>query len=216
MKQKVGAVRIIVTIILLVLAVYLFVGAYVTWTELTEAQGAEPVQMEVDFSSPGKYSSSLRTVSPLALGIRLQLKFDSSPSEETERSWKLDGLEGQMYITDDKGQVRATRHFTGDDFRLLSPIDEGKSCSSIGLIFAGRQEKDWTISVDIAQPASALKDTHQLLTGRYLICGFTIAGPTIAMLGGLICGGVAIKIMRPRQKKSESAPGREAHLDNVS
>lgn len=206
MKRRISRVRIITGTVLLVLAMCLFVGAYVTWTDLGAAWEAEPVNMEVDLSSSGKYSSSFRTTYHAPLGIELQLRFGGGLSSHEPSLADLDGLEGEICITDNKGHVVIMQDFTAENFQRDL---------SMRVLFGKRQDTGWMITVDIAKPAAALKDTEQLLTATYSICGLAVMPVQFAVIGGLICVAVAIKIMRPK-KKSESSSGGEVHVANVS
>jgi hypothetical protein len=201
-----GTIRVIAGTIVLLLAVVLFVMAYVTWTEVTMADRAEPVNMEVDFSSPGEYASSFRTTYRTPLGIRLQLEFGGELSGRKPSLSDLDGLEGQIRITDNEGQVVMIQDFTAESFQRNL---------SMSVSFGRRQDKGWSITVDIAKPATALRNTQQFLTARYLICGLEAGYAVSAVLVGLVFTAVAIKIMRPK-KKSESSSGGEVRAGNVS
>jgi hypothetical protein len=208
----------VVAVTLLVLAVRLFSEASKVYQWFRELGKAEPVNMEVDFSKPGRYLGLYRKKYYCPHGVWLHLKSDQgASSEEKTGLGKLEGLEGKISVIDSNGQVVMTQDFTDADFFEGSFSEEGGACPTLRVDFT-LKEGDFRLAVDVVEAAVGLKNTHQILKARYVMCGIDVLPAAIMRLTGVVAGGVGVTIiavivvraLKRRKKTSINEPSNAA------
>lgn len=209
MTYKTSIGRGVASIILVVVGLFFLGSAYYNWQRLTDMSKAKLVNIEVDFSKPGNYSSSFYVSSAIALGLQLELKFDWPASGKDAALPKLDGLEGKVSVADENGQVVGCSDFTSEDFYPVTYSDEPNGYyMMVHCPFSAKG--DFTLTIDIVRPAGALRNSRQILTGRFLICGLQTIPALFLSVAGLTSAGLGVKMMRSKHKKKlDSAPASE-------
>lgn len=197
MKGKMPTGRIIATFlaaIFVVLAVRLFMGANKAYDWFEQLKKAEPLSMQVDFSKTGRYSAPFHQTYYSLHGLLLCLKSPSGDQRDNDGLKTLEGVQGKISITDANGRVLTVRDFSADDFSKPSLSDEHDVYAEF-ILHTKRGIGDFTFTVDVEKPAASISNGHQLLTGRYIMCGLELVGAAIMKLGGIVAAGIGMAIV---------------------
>jgi len=167
-KLPIGrTVAYVVAGLLLVLAVHFFLKSGRLHREAEAWAVARPVEMPVDLSKPGHYSSSLVQVCPKCHSQVFCLSVPPQVAGKTAPTELLAGLQAKCTITDGAGKVIVSEALTS-----ALPWEDRLFRRAIPLFSICPFERGtYTLSLSVTEGAAALAGVRQVFLARYRFCG---------------------------------------------
>lgn len=214
MWKKYTVIRIIAILIAVpffVFGVIFFVESQELFAKFNDWREARPVDIEVDFSKPGAYSSNFEQTCSISHGELFGLEVPKSILSNTGSDSLLKGLDANFIITDSDGNTIVSLMFPDPNtykkefyFDNFVPLNQERPF----------RNGTYRISICVSKGSPALSGIEQRFVARYLLCGLErlpaeilhkasivcfVIGGTIVFVIGLIS---AIKVMKNRKQFS--------------
>jgi hypothetical protein len=197
-KKKYPVLRIIALVIvagLFLFGAYLYWGSYKLFVQFDSWFAAKPVDIEVDFSKVGTYSSRFEQICSVSHGEYLGLELPNSVLVKSKVQSLLRGLKANCIISDSNGSEIASVDLSAGNVLTDEPF-----CENIVLLNMMQRIKNGTykISVSVMEGAPALSGIEQRFVAKYQLCGLERMPGVVLRLASIACfiiGGIIILAM---------------------
>jgi hypothetical protein len=223
MRKRYPVLKIIAIVIAVALFVFgakFFVESQKGFAQFLAWFEAKPVDIEVDFSKPGTYSSGFEQTCSVSYSELFVLEVPESVfrNRDTDSVSLIDALlsklEASCTITDSNGDEIATlalpdpnSHRNGIFFDNLVPLNE----------MPPFKNGTYRIFISVSKGAPALSGIKQRFAARYLLCGMEQLPAALSRLASIVCfiiGSVIVLTMLlmaviKARKNRQSAPAQK-------
>ena len=182
--RKIPIFRIIFSIIavgLLVFGIYCIVGGVMVRHEVLSQQNKHAVDMQVDLSMAGEYTSAFDQTWDACHGQTIDLIISPEKVREISQKELLKEMEFKWRITDAEGNVIADGASSDEDYLY----DTSDSKSIMLIYFHPIQQGKYNFSLDVTKGYAALAGTQQRLIATYHPCGLEMMAAIILFVIGL-------------------------------
>ena len=195
------------------LGLYLGVGSFLEYQKVKRiselARVAEPIHLQVDFSTEGEHSGTFDQSCGFACTEMLRIETDAPFPSAEQALAAMEGVVGTVQITDADGTSIYEQEFTSKDFLTIA-ADGIINGFFPRLRFTPFKTGLYDFRLTVTEGAPALAGVPHALVARYVLCGVEFMATTLAALASLICFVIAcatllvITIVTRRERKKHS------------
>lgn len=189
--------------ILLLAGIFFLVKAYQYHKQFYEWVEAEPINIEVDMSKPGKYSGQFHQTCAISHGEELLLQLPADKLKEMSPKAVVGPLEFHCSITNEIGEEVVS----SETARQINLRDEYKDGAIPLLYFHPFENGTYHLVLSVTKSNQHLADVPQRLIARYVLCGLEMMPARVSMIAGIVALLIAGVIMLVLFKKPSQKTG---------
>ncbi len=176
-----------------------------------------PLSIPVNLSEKGTYSGRFVRTYNGEHENELRLVF-AEPISAEQATAELDGLTGQVTLSDVSGRVLSEHRFKAADFRSRQGTSRSDASLKLALYEINRREGEFQLSIDVQNPAKGLAGRPHCLVFEYRFCGLEFLPLVVIkypLYIAMLSSGTIILLVRRRKLEPAQEAAYQPKTENM-
>ena len=204
----------VIAVILILTGIYFLFESYRYRQKFYEWLNAEPINIAVDLSKPGKFSGKFHQTCYVAHGEELLLQVPFDQLKGVSPKTLIEPLEYHCAITDANGEVVVSSE-TASQIDLRDEYEDG----AIPLLyFVPFKNGIYNLELEVTSGIPDLAGVPQRIIARYCLCGLELMAARVVMVCGiaalLVAGIIVLVLVFGKKQRREQGDQSKDTLDS--